>query len=140
MSVRDDALLNTEAKIKYLNKDLENVDVKTLQRLNKNALTKEESAKRDQAFYDGYFKRLYIEAGQSNYDYQKVKKIEKEMRKFTPQQILELKETDPNVATVDEQWVDSDTKLSRKGQITLGNKLDALYDALPEIKARYGIK
>ena len=139
-SVRDGALLNTEAKIKFLDKDIENVDVKTLQRLNKNALTKEESAKSSLSFYEGYFKRLYIEAGQSNYDYDKVKQIEKELRKFTPEQILELKETDPNVATVDEQWVDSDTKLSRKGQITLGNKLDALYEALPEIKAKYGIR
>lgn len=139
-SVRDDAILNTEAKIKFLNKDIENVDIKTLERINKNALNKEQRAKTDNAFVEGYMKRLYIEASQSNYDYNKAKQIEKELRKFTPQQILELKETDANVATIDEQWIDSDTKLSRKGQITLANKLDALYDALPEIKAKYGIK
>lgn len=139
-SVREGAILNTEAKINYVDKDLENVDVKTLQRLNKNALGREQIAKRNETFYNSYFKMMYLEAGQSDFDYGKAKAIERELRKLTPDQLLELNETDPTAKTVTEQFVDSDAKLSRKGQIKLANKLDALYDSLPEIKARYGIK
>lgn len=139
-SVRDGAILNTEAKLKYIDKDLETVDVKTLQRLNKNALDREHMAKRNETFYNSYFKMMYLEAGQSDFDYQKAKAIEKELKKLTPQQLLELNETDSTVKTVTEQFVDSDARLSRKGQVTLRNKLDALYESLPEIKARYGIK
>lgn len=139
-SVRDGAILNTEAKIKYVDKNLENVDVKTLQRLNRNALDREQLAKRNETFYNSYFKMMYLEAGQSDFDYNKAKAIEKELRKLTPEQLLELNETDPTAKTVTEQFVDSDAKLSRKGQIKLSNKLDALYDALPEIKVRYGVK
>ena len=142
-SVRDDALLNNEAKIKFLSKDVEKIDTKTMQRLNKNALDIEEAAKRKQTFYDSYFKMMYIEAGQSDYDYNKIKVIERELRKFTPDQLLELKETDVNVQTVTDQWVDSPKKvseLSPEGKATLQNKFDALYEALPQIKVRYGIK
>lgn len=139
-SVRDEALLNTQAKIKYLDKDIEEIDVKTLQRLNKNALTKEENARRNETFYNSYFKMLYIEAGQSDFDYDKAKSIENELRKLTPQQLLELRETDSTVAVVTDQFVDSDTKLSKKGAVKLANKLDALYEALPEIKGKYGIR
>lgn len=138
-SVRDNAILNTEAKVDFLTKNIENVDVKTLQRLNKNALSKESLAKRNETFYNSYFKMMFLEAGQADFDYKKAKIIERELRKLTPQQLLELNETDPTVKTVTEQFVDSDAKLSKNGQIKLANKLDALYESLPDIKGKYGI-
>lgn len=138
-TVRDDAILNNDAKIKFLSKDLESVDVKTLQRLNRNALSREEDAKRRENFYNGYFKMFRIEAGASDYDYEKMKVIEKELRKLTPDQLLELKETDSTVAIVTDEWVDSEIKYSSKGAKSMRNKIDAIYEALPEIKGKYGI-
>ena len=138
-TVRDDAILNNDAKIKFLTKDLENVDVRTLQRINKNALTREETAKSNEIFYNSYFKMFRIEAGASDYDYEKMKVIETELRKLSPQQLLELKETDSTVGIVTDEWVDSDVKYSSKGAKAMRNKIDAMYEALPEIKGKYGI-
>lgn len=146
-SVKDDALLNTEAKIKFLDVDIENVDVKTLQRLNANALTKEEIAKKQETYYDNYFKMLFQEAQVANIDPYKRRFIEKELRKLTPEQLAELTETDATVKSIVEQYFGTkqmgergEEMLSEDAVTSLGNKINALYEALPSIKGKYNVK
>lgn len=146
-SVRDDSLLNTEAKIKYLNKDIENVDVKTLQRLNKNALTKEELVKKRETYYNNYFKMLFQESQVANIQPEKRRIIEKELRKLTPEQLEELIEVDPIVKSILEQYQGSKAMsektadmISEDAVAILGNKINSLYEALPAIKGKYNVK
>ena len=150
-SVKEDAELNLEAREAYLNKDLETIDLKTLQRLNRNALSREEVAVMDERYYDNIFKMLYQETEYAGYDPAKRKAIEEELRKFTPSQLVEITETDPIVKTIIEQYEGSKKESKTIKQelfntnilnetISLGNKLDALYDALPAIKSKYNVK
>lgn len=150
-SVKEDAELNLEAREAYLNKDLETIDLKTLQRLNRNALSREEVAVMDERYYDNIFKMFYQEAEYAGYDPAKRKAIEEELRKFTPSQLVEITETDPIVKTIIEQYEGSKKESKTVKQelfntnilnetLSLGNKLDALYDALPVIKSKYNVK
>lgn len=149
-SVKEDAELNLEAHEKYLDKDIEQVDLNTLQKLNKNALSREELAVMDERYYNNVFKMFYQEAEYAGYDRTKRKAIEEELRKLTPQQLVELTETDPIVKSIVEQYEGSkkESKTIKEElfnvnilneTLTLGNKLDALYDALPAIKSKYDI-
>lgn len=150
-SVKEDAELNLKAREKYLDKDIEQVDLNTLQKLNKNALSREELAVMDERYYNNVFKMFYQEAQYANYDAGKRKAIENELRKLSPQQLVELTETDPIVKSIVEQYEGSkkeaktvESKLFNTNilneTLTLGNKLDALYDALPAIKSKYGVE
>ena len=149
-SVKEDAELNLEAREKYLDKDIEQVDLNTLQKLNKNALSREELAVMDERYYNNVFKMFYQEAEYAGYDRTKRKAIEEELRKLTPQQLVELTETDPIVKSIVEQYEGSKREAKTVKEelfnvnilnetLTLGNKLDALYDALPAIKSKYDI-
>lgn len=143
-SVRDDAILNVEAKMRYVEKDIEKIDLKTLQRLNKIPLTKESLATRQENYYDSYFKMLFQESEISGVSRSQRLRIEKELRKFTPAQLSEITETEPAVKSVLEQYEGikqyKDSGIPEEDAIVLANKIQALNNALPAIKAKYGIK
>ena len=150
-SVKEDAELNLQAREKYLDKDIETIDLNTLQRLNQNALNKEDLAVMDERYYNNIFKMLYQETQYSDYDKSKYRAIEKELRKLTPSQLVELTETDPIVKQIVEQYEGSKKEAKTVNQelynvdllretVTMGSKLDALYEALPVIKDKYNVE
>ena len=150
-SVKEDAELNLQAREKYLDKDIETIDLNTLQRLNQNALNKEDLAVMDERYYNNIFKMLYQETQYSDYDKSKYRAIEKELRKLTPSQLVELTETDPIVKQIVEQCEGSKKEAKTVNQelynvdllretVTMGSKLDALYEALPVIKDKYNVE
>ena len=154
-SVREDAELNLDAKKKFLQKDIEDVDLKTLQRINMNALTDEKLSKKNETYFENTFKMFYQMSEYSSFDKEKAKYIEEELRKLSPAQMIELTNTDSIVKSIIEAYeaMKQERKVRKKDiakqlfntdilkdTIDINRKIDSLYEALPSIKKKYGIE
>lgn len=82
---------NLKAKMDYLSRDVRKMDIRQIQIFNKNLLTPEQKILKDETFYNNFEKMLFYNAYRGDIDFTFIENI----RQLTPQQLLELYNTNP---------------------------------------------
>lgn len=118
-AIKTQSLRNLTRKIQKLDVDLRDIDFRTLQKVNANALTLEEYSDRSETFYESFYKMLFQASEYSGTNEDIIKDIKQSLDKFTPEELSELLEKEDTISdlmakyevTKKNKWFeDADTK------------------------------
>ena len=138
--IKTQSLRNLTRKIQKISVDLEDIDFKTLQKVNANALTLEEYSDRSETFYESFYKMLFQASEYSGANEEIIKDIKESLDKFTPEELSELLEKEDTISdlmakyevTKKNKWFeDADTKADFR--VALNN----LRNQLPRMLKEY---
>ena len=138
--IKTQSLRNLTRKIQKISVDLEDIDFKTLQKVNANALTLEEYSDRSETFYESFYKMLFQASEYSGANEEIIKDIKESLDKFTPEELSELLEKEDTISdlmakyevTKKNKWFeDADTKADFR--VALNN----LKNQLPRMLKEY---
>lgn len=96
---------NLKAKMDYLSRDIQGLDVRQVQIFNKNLLTPEQRGIKDETFYNNYLKMLFYNAYRGDLSPELVRSIMDKISKIPPSKLLELYGTDPAFRAVQDRYM-----------------------------------
>lgn len=95
---------NLRAKMNYLARDIRTLDVKQINIFNKNLLSPEQKALKDEQFYNNFQRMLFFNAYKGDIPPAVLRKISEYIERLSPQQLLELHATEPAFKSVTDQY------------------------------------
>ena len=95
---------NLKAKMDYLSRDIQGLDVRQVQIFNKNLLSPEQRGIRDETFYNNYIKMIFFNAYKGALAPDLVKSIIENIEKIPPSRLLELVGTDPAFREITDKY------------------------------------
>ena len=110
---------NLKAKMDYLSRDIQGLDVRQVQIFNKNLLTPEQKGIKDETFYNNYIKMIFFNAYKGDLSPDLVRSIIDKIEKLPPSRLLELYGTSPAFRAVQERYMEN-----KQEAYTTGTKED----------------
>lgn len=95
---------NLRAKMNYLARDIRTLDVKQINIFNKNLLSPEQKAIKDEQFYQNFQRMLFFNAYKGDIPPSTLRKISEYIERLSPQELLELHATEPAFKAVTDQY------------------------------------
>lgn len=96
---------NLQAKMEYLSRDVRKLDLRQIQIFNKNLLTPEQKAVKDEQFYANYNKMIFFDAYKAGLDPRLIREISEKLERFTPAELLEMYNTEPAFKAVSDIYM-----------------------------------
>lgn len=97
---------NLRTKMNYLARDIRTLDIKQVNIFNRNLLSPEQRRKKDDTFYKNFQKMIFFNAYKGSVSPTLATEVIELLQKFTPQQLLHMYNTNPNMRIF--EIIDSD--------------------------------
>ncbi len=140
-AIKTQSLRNLTRKIQKMQVDIENIDFKTLQKVNANALTLEEYSVKNESFYESFFKMIFQSGEYSGANEKIINDLQKSLSQFTPEELSELLDKEDTISDLMDKyevakhnnWIaDKDTEADFR--VALNN----LRNQMPRLLKEYG--
>lgn len=95
---------NLKTRMDYLARDVRKMDIRQINIFNKNLLTPEKKAVKDEIFYQNFNRMLFFDAYKANLSPALVASITSKLEKLPPSQLLELQATEPAFKAVTDTY------------------------------------
>ena len=129
---------NLEAKMEYLSRDLRKLDIKQVNIFNKNILTYEHKAIRDENFYNNFTKMIFFNAYQAGVNPSLLSKISQDITLFTPAELLEIYNTEPSLRAMRDMYLQGKSGGLEKSKKDVEDEMQGAHERLQEIAKKKG--
>ena len=129
---------NLEAKMNYLSRDIQKLDVRQIQIFNRNILTYERKTLRDENFYNNFTKMIFFNAYQAGVDPAILSKISNDITLFTPAELLEIYNTEPALRSMRDVYLQGKNGGLEKSKKDIEDEMLGAHERLQELAAKSG--
>ena len=126
---------NLKAKMDYLARDIQSMDVRQINIFNKNLITPEKLTAKNEIFYQNFSRMLFFDAYKANLSPALISKITGKLEKLTPSKILELHATEPSFKAVTDTYEKGKRENQEVDNDEVQEQFEALNERLDEILA-----
>ena len=117
---------NLRAKMNYLARDVRSLDIKQINIFNKNLLTPEQRAVKDEQFYQNFNRMLFYDAYAAGLRPDLIRRISEKLEQLTPEQLLELYRTEPSFKAVTDVYM----RTKQSQQVSERDEIEEQFEAL----------
>lgn len=140
-AIKTQSLRNLTRKIEKMQVDIENIDFKTLQKVNANSMTLEEYSDRSETFYESFYKMIFQASEYSGANKEIIEDIKEDLNKFTPEELSELLDKEGTISELLVQYEvlkNNKWQVDKDSQADLRVSLNNLRNQLPRMLQEYG--
>ena len=123
---------NLKAKMDYLSRDIQKMDVRQIQIFNKNVLTPEDRTRRNEVFYDSFIKMVFADAYAVSADPALLSEIMDLIYQIEPNKLLELYNTDPAIRGIRDIYIQLKAERGELSQAAVNDYLESAKSSFKE--------